>query len=59
MEDILTLTLGERVADLGQFTLQALVFLIVGGAMMVLIDWTARRLGGEDRKSTRLNSSHG
>lgn len=47
MEDILTLTLGERVADLGQFTLQALVFLIVGGAMMVLIDWTARRLGGD------------
>ena len=47
MEDILTLTLGERVADLGLFSLQALVFLLVGGAMMVLIDWTARRLGGD------------
>ena len=47
MEDLLTLTLGERIADLGQFTLQALVFLLVGGAMMVLIDWTARRLGGD------------
>ena len=46
MEDLLTLTLGERVADLGLFTLQALVFLLVGGAMMLLIDWTARRLGG-------------
>lgn len=46
MEDLLTLTLGERVADLGLFTLQALVFLLVGGAMMMLIDWTARRLGG-------------
>lgn len=45
MEDLLTLTLGERVADLGLFTLQALVFLLVGGAMMMLIDWTARRLG--------------
>ncbi|HSL03084.1 MAG TPA: hypothetical protein VK901_06055 [Nitrospiraceae bacterium] len=42
----MTLTLGERVADLGLFTLQALVFLLVGGAMMMLIDWTARRLGG-------------
>lgn len=47
MEDLLTLTLGERIADLGLFTLQALVFLLVGGAMMVLIDWTARRLGGD------------
>ena len=47
MEDLLTLTLGERVADLGLFTLQALVFLLVGGAMMMLIDWTARRLGGD------------
>jgi chromosome segregation ATPase len=47
VEDLLTLTLGERVADLGLFTLQALVFLLVGGAMMVLIDWTARRLGGD------------
>ena len=46
MEDLLTITLGERVADLGLFTLQALVFLLVGGAMMMLIDWTARRLGG-------------
>ena len=46
MEDLLILTLGERVADLGLFTLQALVFLLVGGAMMMLIDWTARRLGG-------------
>jgi chromosome segregation ATPase len=43
---LLTLTLGERVANLGLFTLQALVFLLVGGAMMMLIDWTARRLGG-------------
>ncbi|MEO8047393.1 MAG: hypothetical protein ABI684_08905 [Nitrospirota bacterium] len=42
----MTLTLGEQVADLGLFTLQALVFLLVGGAMMMLIDWTARRLGG-------------
>ena len=41
----MALTLGERVADLGLFTLQALVFLLVGGAMMMLIDWTARRLG--------------
>lgn len=47
MEDLLTLTLGERIADLGLFTLQALVFLLVGGAMMVLLDWTARRLGGD------------
>jgi septal ring factor EnvC (AmiA/AmiB activator) len=46
VEDLLILTLGERVADLGLFTLQALVFLLVGGAMMMLIDWTARRLGG-------------
>lgn len=45
MEDLLTLTLGERIADLGLFTLQALVFLLVGGAMMMLLDWTARRLG--------------
>jgi chromosome segregation ATPase len=42
----MTLTLGERVADLGLFTLQALVYLLVGGATMMLIDWTARRLGG-------------
>ena len=41
----MTLTLDERITDLGLFTLQALVFLLVGGAMMVLIDWTARRLG--------------
>ena len=41
----MALTLGERVADLALFTLQALVFLLVGGAMMMLIDWTARRLG--------------
>ena len=34
----MTLTLGERIADLGLFTLQALVFLLVGGAMMMLID---------------------
>ena len=47
MEVLLILTLGERVADLGLFTLQALVFLLVGGAMMTLIDWTARRLGGD------------
>jgi len=47
VEDLLTLTLGERIADLGLFTLQALVFLLVGGAMMMLIDWTARRLGGD------------
>ena len=47
MEDLLTLTLGERIGDLGLFTLQALVFLLVGGAMMMLIDWTARRLGGD------------
>jgi hypothetical protein len=47
VEDLLTLSLGERVADLGLFTLQALVFLLVGGAMMILIDWTARRLGGD------------
>jgi hypothetical protein len=47
VEDLLTLTLGERIADFGLFTLQALVFLLVGGAMMVLIDWTARRLGGD------------
>jgi hypothetical protein len=47
VEDLLTLTLGERVADLGLFTLQALVFLLVGGAMMMLFDWTARRLGGD------------
>lgn len=47
MEDLLTLTLGERIADLGLFTLQALVFLLVGGAMMMLIYWTARRLGGD------------
>jgi chromosome segregation ATPase len=47
VEDLLILTLGERVADLGLFTLQALVFLLVGGAMMMLIDWTARRLGGD------------
>ena len=46
MEEFLTLTLGERVADLGLFTVQALVFLLVGGAMMLLIDWTAKRLGG-------------
>ena len=45
MEDLLTLTLGELIADLGLFTLQALVFLLVGGAMMMLIDWTTRRLG--------------
>ncbi|MEO6307165.1 MAG: hypothetical protein ABIO96_08005 [Nitrospiraceae bacterium] len=43
----MTLTLGERIADLGLFTLQALVFLLVGGAMMILIDWTARRLGAD------------
>ena len=43
----MTLTLSERVADLGLFTLQALVFLLAGGAMMMLIDWTARRLGGD------------
>ena len=43
----MTLTLGERIADLGLFTLHALVFLLVGGAMMVLIDWTTRRLGGD------------
>jgi chromosome segregation ATPase len=47
VEDLLTLTFGERIADLGLFTLQALVFLLVGGAMMMLIDWTARRLGGD------------
>ena len=47
MEDLLALTLGERIADLGLFTVQALVFLLVGGAMMLLIDWTARRLGGD------------
>jgi chromosome segregation ATPase len=47
VEDLLTLTLGERVADLGLFTLQALVFLFVGGAMMMLLDWTARRLGAD------------
>ena len=47
MEDLLALTFGERIADLGLFTLQALVFLLVGGAMMTLIDWTARRLGGD------------
>lgn len=41
----MTLTLGERVTDLGLFTFQALVFLLVGGAMMLLIDWTATRLG--------------
>ena len=45
MEDLLTLSLGERVADLGLFTLQALVFLLVGGAMMMLLDWTVRRHG--------------
>jgi len=45
VEELLTLTLGERVTDLGLFTLQALVFLLVGGAMMLLIDWAARRLG--------------
>ena len=43
----MTLTLGERIADLGLFTLQALVFLLVGGAMMTLIDWAARRHGGD------------
>jgi hypothetical protein len=47
VEDLLTLTLGERIADLGLFTLQALVFLLVGGAMMMLIEWTTRRLGGD------------
>ena len=45
MGDLVTLTLGERITDLGLFILQALVFLLVGGAMMMLIDWTARRLG--------------
>lgn len=43
----MTLTLGERVADLGLFTVHALVFLLVGGAMMMLLDWTARRFGGK------------
>jgi len=41
----LTLTLGQRVVDLGLCTAQAVLFLLVGGAMMMLIDWTARRLG--------------
>ena len=47
MEDLLTLTLGQRIADLGLFTVQGLVFLLVGGAIMMLLDWTARRLGGD------------
>ncbi|WP_173047560.1 hypothetical protein [Nitrospira sp. KM1] len=45
IEGLLTLTVGERFADLGQFTWQALVFLLIGGIMMMLIDWTVRRFG--------------
>ncbi len=38
MESLSSLTFGERFADLGLFTLHALVFMLAGGAAMTLID---------------------
>jgi hypothetical protein len=46
VEEHLALTLGERIADFGVFTVQALVFLLVGGTMILVIDRISRYLGG-------------
>jgi len=46
VEERLALTLGERIADFGVFTVQALVFLVVGGTMILVIDRISRHFGG-------------